>query len=72
MSISYSLLNSIIIKIRIKNPLIKLKLVKFIVIWSINKNISIILINKTHTTLKSKLKFNFEFRMENCRIKIYC
>ena len=63
MSISYSLLNSIIIKIRIKNPLIKLKLVKFIVIWSINKNISIILINKTHTTLKSKLKFNFEFRM---------
>ena len=64
MSISYSLLNSIIIKIRIKNPLIKLKLVKFIVIWSINKNMSIILINKPHTTLKSKLKFNFEFRME--------
>ena len=63
MSISYSLLNSIIIKIRIKNPLIKLKLVKFIVIWSINKNISIILINKTHPTLKSKLKFNFEFRI---------
>jgi len=72
MSISSSLLNSVIMKIRIKNPLIKLKLVKFIVIWSINKNISIILINKTHTTLKSKLKFNFEFRMENCRIKIYC
>lgn len=64
MSISYSLLNSVIIKIRIKNPLIKLKLVKFIVIWSINKNISIILINKQHSTLKSKLKFNFEFKFK--------
>ena len=40
MSISSSLLNSVIIKIRIKNPLIKLKLVKFIVIWSINKYVN--------------------------------
>ena len=64
MSISSSLLNSVIIKIRIKNPLIKLKLVKFIVIGSINKNISIILINKPYTTLKSILKFNFEFRFK--------
>lgn len=43
---SSSAYNSVIRKLRIKNPLIKLKLLKFIVIWIINKNILIILINK--------------------------